>query len=303
MTKLLFLPDFILNANPQLSDLIIYDNFVDFDKFITLSSANKSHRKSFIENLDKESLDKEIFNEMGLGKYKKYVSYKDINKGFEKTFKDISSFYDPKIFKDLGIRKSIVLKSHFTFVNQFVHNAYLEDNFKSYLIDSDKINDNNYLGYKFLFKSRFKYDFLINLFAYSRNLIEYNRYQYNNILNRLPKLRPRRINDFLKISLGDIDRHLEKNVFFCKRELNEMKVRLEKIKQNSYDAYELALNLESEILSQINFIEQERKEVIKTRGLLDRNIFKTLWNKRPKLKKISLEASNDKLGLGFEFKD
>lgn len=303
MKKLLFVPDFILTSNPHLKKFQEFDNFVDFEKFLEYS--NKNFDKNFLESLDKESLDKEVFNELGFGKYKKYISYDQIKFSSEKILKDINPLYNPKQFKDVGIRKSIVLKSQYAFVIQFVENTYLVDNFNYYLVESDKINADNFLSYKFLFKSRFKYDFLTNLISYSNNIIDYNRYHYNYVIDNMPKIRPRRINNLLKMILSDMDKHLGKSIFFYRRESRQIIMNLEKFKGYNSVAYELLLDLNEKIKDQINFISNESINIKKVKTRLERNIFILLWDKRPKLKRIGVRASpsTGEISGEIEFKD
>ncbi len=288
--KLFFVPEFILDSNPQIRKFEKFDKLIDFEEFQRYSKDYKP--KNILKELDKESLDKEVFKELGLDKYEKHISYEELKSSSNKVLSDISPHYNPKKFKNEGIRKSVVLKSLHTFVIQFVENTYFKDNFDSYLIDVDKVNDNNYLGYKFLFETRFKYDFLSNLLSYIGNILEYNKYQYNLVIKETSKYRPRGINKLLGMILSDLQNYMSKIVFFYNRERRQIELNLRWVKNYSPESYELSLELIKKIDIEINNLEVKSKEIDKIRSLINRNFLKRLWDSLPPIKRIRGKVSD-----------
>jgi hypothetical protein len=292
----LFIPDYVINSNEELKKISVSNNFLPLNKLNSIKKIPK-----IVDNGKK--LDDEIFKELNLKKYG--ITKEDLQNNLDKYLSEISSSFDKNFFKKQNI-KSLSIKTLATFVLEFTKNTYSEENISKYLINQNELKKNK-IYYKNLFKIQYKLDLINNLYNFINKIIENNESKFNILITKIKNSgkRPRNIKKLISYLLLDSINYYERIKFFCKREIFDLKLKLEQldIKETKiYSKYELLIKKSNE---EINYLDKKINKLNNIRKKLPRNIFLRTFDKIPGLRKISLKIGYDKFysEISAEFKD
>lgn len=290
--KLIFIPGFILNFYPEFQEYKCFEGLFLFNEDI--KNKIKNIPKLF-EELDNSELDKNYLESIGFDKYKDFINVESFKKIMNIEMKKINPSLQKYINSDED--KGIVYLDNLSFIISFIDNAYLIDDFQSYLIDEHLVNEDNATSHKLFFQSRFKYDYLGSLMNYLTNNVEYSRNKYNQFLIKRNKGRtPKGFKEVSQMAIKDFMIRLEDAKFYLNREIRELDTRIDKIEPINEKATKILNKLKSNIEKTINSIDTNLKylneDILKKSN---RNNFEIITKLIPNKLKLRAKVGIDSL--------